>query len=286
MTHTDPTAVLARIRQMADYWEQHLPEVIRTPAVVSALRAALEPAAASAVVSPPTDRAAVRAEAFRDAAGWASLNVHAAAAEGVRRWLLALADGELRRLAAEAQQPEWARPETEEEKLAKARRMAKALSAPPVTPPEWATTTEWLNRHKRPGDRRVHATAPFEQGMVRKFWTACEKPIGEGGYAMSHVPVDCRDCKRTLAAAGAQQQPETEAPVPSHWSEKLEDAFWTAVNAPTYAESTTATLAFAHELAEQIRRERDDADIPGSPATGDFIRGMSYAANLTDPEDQ
>jgi hypothetical protein len=36
-------AALARIGQMADYWEQKLPEVIRTPAVVSALRAALEP---------------------------------------------------------------------------------------------------------------------------------------------------------------------------------------------------------------------------------------------------
>jgi len=50
-------AALARIRQMADYWEQHLPEVIRTPAVVSALRAAMEraeSAAVSAAVAPPT----------------------------------------------------------------------------------------------------------------------------------------------------------------------------------------------------------------------------------------
>ena len=38
-------AVVARVRQMADVWEQQLPEVIRTPAVVSALRAALELAA-------------------------------------------------------------------------------------------------------------------------------------------------------------------------------------------------------------------------------------------------
>jgi hypothetical protein len=37
-------AVVERVRQMADYWEQQLPEVIRTPAVVSALRAALEAA--------------------------------------------------------------------------------------------------------------------------------------------------------------------------------------------------------------------------------------------------
>lgn len=52
---TDPTAALARIRQMADHWEQHLPEVIRTPAVVSALRAALE--GVVPVSSPPDDRA-------------------------------------------------------------------------------------------------------------------------------------------------------------------------------------------------------------------------------------
>ena len=37
-------AVVARVAQMADAWEQQLPEVIRTPAVVSALRAALESA--------------------------------------------------------------------------------------------------------------------------------------------------------------------------------------------------------------------------------------------------
>jgi hypothetical protein len=73
VNQTDPTAALARIRQMADYWEQNLPEVIRTPAVVSALRAAMEPAAASAVVSPQTDRAGLRdriAEALAVADGW------------------------------------------------------------------------------------------------------------------------------------------------------------------------------------------------------------------------
>lgn len=37
-------AVVARVAQMADAWEQRLPEVIRTPAVVSAIRAALEAA--------------------------------------------------------------------------------------------------------------------------------------------------------------------------------------------------------------------------------------------------
>ena len=37
-------AVLDRLRQMTDHWEKQLPEVIRTPAVVSAIRAALEQA--------------------------------------------------------------------------------------------------------------------------------------------------------------------------------------------------------------------------------------------------
>lgn len=58
MTNTE-TAALARIRQMADAWEQQLPEVIRTPAVVSALRAVLD-AAAPAVVEPPADQSALR----------------------------------------------------------------------------------------------------------------------------------------------------------------------------------------------------------------------------------
>lgn len=50
-------AVVARLTQMTDYWEQQLPEVIRTPAVVSAIRAVLEPAAVS-VVPPATNQTA------------------------------------------------------------------------------------------------------------------------------------------------------------------------------------------------------------------------------------
>jgi hypothetical protein len=89
--------------------------------------------------------------------------------------------------------------ETEDEKLAKARRMARAFSAPPVAPPEWATTTEWPRRHKRPGDRRVHATAPFLiAGRVQQIWTACGQHIGRGGYALSHMAVDCRACRRAV----------------------------------------------------------------------------------------
>jgi hypothetical protein len=41
---------------------------------------------------------------------------------------------------------------------------------------------------------------------------------------------------------------------------------------------------FAGELAGEIRGERDRMDVPGSPATPDVIAGMSYAANLIDPQ--
>ncbi|MEU7399974.1 hypothetical protein [Streptomyces sp. NPDC044948] len=117
------------------------------------------------------------------------------------------AEAELRRVADETtatETPEWDRPETEEEKLAKCRRMAKAMSAPPVAPPEWETTAEWPDRHKRPGDRRVHATARFIVNDTQRFWTACGEHVGSGGTPMSHMPVNCRGCKRATAA-GARQ---------------------------------------------------------------------------------
>jgi hypothetical protein len=102
-------------------------------------------------------------------------------------------------------QPWQVGPETEEEKLAKARRMAKALSAPPATPAEWVTTTDWPSRHKRAGDRRVHATAAFTVHGVRRIWTACEQHVGEGGYPLNHMPVDCRACRRAIASVGEPQ---------------------------------------------------------------------------------
>lgn len=43
---------------------------------------------------------------------------------------------------------------------------------------------------------------------------------------------------------------------------------------------------FAHELAEEIRGDRDDMNIPGSPATPDAIDAMSYAASVIDPQDR
>ncbi|MFJ1653669.1 hypothetical protein ACIOC2_20225 [Streptomyces sp. NPDC088337] len=101
-------------------------------------------------------------------------------------------------------QPAWAAEESEDEKLAKARRMAKALSAPPVAPPEWATTTEWPLRHKRAGDRRIHATARFIVNDKQRIWTACKEHVGKGGTPLSHMPVDCRACKRATAAEAQQ----------------------------------------------------------------------------------
>jgi hypothetical protein len=47
---------------------------------------------------------------------------------------------------------------------------------------------------------------------------------------------------------------QTAAQPPAHWSEALQGAFWTAVNAPTYEESTAATLAFAQLLTAPADR--------------------------------
>ncbi|MCX5598381.1 hypothetical protein OOK29_09550 [Streptomyces phaeochromogenes] len=119
----------------------------------------------------------------------------------------------------EAPQPWHAAPETEEEKLAKARRMGKALAAPRVAPPEWAATEEWPMRHKRARDRRVHATAGFQVHARQEIWTACGRHIGRGGYPLSHMPVDCRACRAATAPA-VVSQPDEEArwcKCPSCW---------------------------------------------------------------------
>lgn len=50
--------IIERVRQMTDLWEQQLPEVIRTPAVVSAIRAALDAEPAAVAAPPPATRAA------------------------------------------------------------------------------------------------------------------------------------------------------------------------------------------------------------------------------------
>jgi hypothetical protein len=102
MTQPDPRdAALARIRQMADYWEKNLPEVIRTPAVVSAIRAALERAEPVAVSAPPAGRAAVLREAADKAEDVAAalMGTDVECGNGAYE-IVAL----LRRLAGEAQQ--------------------------------------------------------------------------------------------------------------------------------------------------------------------------------------
>jgi hypothetical protein len=83
-------AAVARLAQMADHWEQQLPEVIRTPAVVSAIRAVLEPAVS--VVPPATNQTALLRAA--DFFHGLSLTGTAVTAREV--------EAELRRLAAEA----------------------------------------------------------------------------------------------------------------------------------------------------------------------------------------
>ena len=42
----------------------------------------------------------------------------------------------------------------------------------------------------------------------------------------------------------------------------------------------------AHEVAQEIRRERDAANVPGSPLAPDVIRGMTIAADHADPGEQ
>lgn len=69
------------------------------------------------------------------------------------------------------------------------------------------------------------------------------------------------------------------ADIPEHWPEDVRNAFWTAVNAPTYEASTLATLAFAQALAGMVRKKADDADIPGQRS---FASGAHAAAGWVD----
>ncbi|WP_043386035.1 hypothetical protein [Streptomyces mutabilis] len=102
--------------------------------------------------------------------------------------------------AAETSPWSWG-PGTEDQKLARARRMATTMSAPSEPPAEWASNTEWPGRHKRPGDRRVHATARFVVNDIQQFWTACRERVGSGGTSLPHMAVDCRACRRANRAA-------------------------------------------------------------------------------------
>lgn len=66
---------------------------------------------------------------------------------------------------------------------------------------------------------------------------------------------------------------------PERWGEELCRAFWSAVNAPTYAESTALTLAFASELAEKIRSPWVSRHCGGTRCIC-----VASAADLIDPE--
>lgn len=66
---------------------------------------------------------------------------------------------------------------------------------------------------------------------------------------------------------------------PERWPEELRRAFWSAVNAPTYEESSALTLDFARALADLQRdeawpHERDERE-------NDLIYKL---ADLIDPE--
>jgi hypothetical protein len=69
---------------------------------------------------------------------------------------------------------------------------------------------------------------------------------------------------------------ETAQP-PGEWPEDLRGAFWSAVNAPTYAESAALTLAFVHALAEYIRSDPECE-------VGSYGDGLLDAALMVDPE--
>ncbi|MFJ6237961.1 hypothetical protein ACIQH0_28225 [Streptomyces griseus] len=66
------------------------------------------------------------------------------------------------------------------------------------------------------------------------------------------------------------------------WPAELQDAFWAAVNAPTYDESALNTLAFAtklaHELAQKIRTQKKTL-----VGYSEWLDGMDDAADLIDP---
>lgn len=77
-----------------------------------------------------------------------------------------------------------------------------------------------------------------------------------------------------------EYDPGTEPIPPAHWTEGVRTAFWAAVNAPTYTESTAATLAFAHELAEMQRAWAHGA----RRVTALEQSATNYVANMIDPK--
>lgn len=84
---------------------------------------------------------------------------------------------------------------------------------------------------------------------------------------------DCPACARNPEAPCRLPLP------PAEWPEELRGAFWSAVNAPTYAESAGLTLKFVHALAERQREKRTDLT---DSVVGWFA--VDAAADLIDPE--
>lgn len=209
-------AALARIRQMADYWEQHLPETIRTPAVVSALRAALESAPAAA--PPSADRATV----LREAAGIAKRNADAQfrvgeteMGRGARNVELAL-----RRLADEAQ------PECRASLSGHCLREAQSESA-------CDTEAGECLYGGRPADE-AQQTAPaaaYGDGKGRVYCLGCASAVA-ASVPLTADDVDhwelCPTCGRHVVevarATAETQQPAEPEPTQLRWG--LNDVMW------------------------------------------------------------
>jgi len=83
------------------------------------------------------------------------------------------------------------------------------------------------------------------------------------------------------AAVSAGVAPATgQAALPVEWAPAVRDAFWTAVNAPTYEESTAATLAFAQLLPAPADRATVCADI------ADTVEHMQIGDEDPRPDDR
>lgn len=67
------------------------------------------------------------------------------------------------------------------------------------------------------------------------------------------------------------------------WPADLQDAFWAAVNAPTYDEAALKTLAFATKLAHELA-EKINAAAKSIASEDEGLSCVYAAADLIDPE--
>lgn len=94
-------------------------------------------------------------------------------------------------------------------------------------------------------------------------------------FGCTHGGAPCPTCDEDKSINPAQP--------PARWSESLKAAFWAAVNAPTYEANASATLAFAHDLAEKIRAD-GIGEWEGMSDTARAMRAARItAADLIDP---